>query len=198
MSHVAIGRGDFQLARALAEESLAGHRAAGFPKGEAQALTSLAIAARAEGDLQGALELLDESRRIVESIGFRWWLTGVLAITAEVFLELGRLEDARRSAQQALSFSQPMRDRRAVVYELGLLAQISASAGDTHQAGLLRGAAEAENERMPVGRWIHGHLERARESALPHGHPDFERGRASGREISLEDATALALERGDS
>ena len=122
----------------------------------------------------------------------------MLAVTAEVFLGLGRVEDALLNARQALSLSQSMHDRRAVVYELGLLAEISASAGDAHQAGLLWGAAEAENERMPVGGWIHGHLERERERVLPKGDPDFERGRASGRKMSLEDATSLALERGDS
>ena len=98
MSHIAIARRDFPLVRTLAEESLEGHRAAGFPKGEAQALSSLAVAARAEGDLEGALELLHESGRIAQAVGFRWWLAGVLANIGAVSLELGRLGDARRSA----------------------------------------------------------------------------------------------------
>ncbi len=80
----------------LAEESLAGHRRDGFRKGETQALTSLAEVARAEGDLEGALALLLESRPIAEEVGFRWWLSGVVARIGAVSLELGKLEDARR------------------------------------------------------------------------------------------------------
>lgn len=192
MSHVAIDRRDFPRVRALAKESLAGHRQSAFPKGEAQALTSLAVAARAEGDLEGALELLHESRRIAEEIGFRWWLSGVLARIGAVSLELGKLDDARDSARQALLLSRAMRDRKAVVYELGLLAEIDLKAGDSRRAGTLWGAAEAETERAPAGRWIHGAVEAERVLTLADA--EFEDGRKSGRELTLEDAMALTLE----
>ena len=88
LSDMARLRGDLPGARALAEESLAGHRRVGFRKGETQALTSLAEVVRAEGDLEGALELLEESRPIAEEVGFRWWLSGVLARIGAVSLEL--------------------------------------------------------------------------------------------------------------
>ena len=185
-------RGDLPGARALAEESLAGHRRVGFRKGETQALTSLAEVARAEGDLEGALELLEESRPIAEEVGFRWWLSGVLARIGAVSLELQRLDAARGNAQQALSLSLAMHDRKAVVYELGLLAEIAAEAGDRRRAGILWGAAEAENERAPAGRWIHGAIEPER--VLAHADSEFEEGRAVGRELALEDATTLALD----
>ena len=191
MSYVAIARRDFPLVRALAHESLAAHREVGFRKGEAQALTSLAVAARAEGDLDGALELLHESRRIVEAIGFRWWLSGVLANIGAVSLELGRLEDAQGSAREALELSRAMHDRKAVVYELSLLAEISARAGNLQLAGTLWGAAEAENERTPVGRWVHDAVDPER--VLAYADEEFERGRAIGRAMPLEDAMALAL-----
>ena len=195
MSHVAIARGDFDLTRKYAEESLAGHRRAAFPKGAAQALSSLAVVARVEGDLERALELLEESREIVDGIGFRWWHAGVLANIAGVTLELGRLDDAERNARQALSLSQAMRDRRAVVFELRLLAEISARAGNLQRAGMLWGVAEAEHERVPVGTWVHAQVELARIAARTD--PEFEAGRAAGRELSLEDAIALALEGGE-
>jgi predicted ATPase/class 3 adenylate cyclase len=188
-------RGDLPGARALAEESLAGHRRVGFRKGETQALTSLAEVARAEGDLDGALALLHESRPIAEAVGFRWWLSGVLARIGAVSLELGKLQDARRNAEQALALSRAMHDRKAVVYELGLLAEIAAEAGDRRRAGILWGAAEAENERAPAGRWIHGAIEPER--VLAHADSEFGEGRAGGRELSLEDAGAFALEGGE-
>ena len=104
--------------------------ASDFAKGATQALTSLADVAIAAGELEHALELLQESRDLCESVGFRWWLAGNLAKIGAVSLALGRLDDARESTQDALSISQAMRDRKAVVYELGLLAEIDARAGE--------------------------------------------------------------------
>ncbi len=61
-SNTAMRRDDPGRVRELAEESLAGHRlSGGWPKGESQALGSLAWVARAEGHPERALELLRES-----------------------------------------------------------------------------------------------------------------------------------------
>ena len=187
-------RGDLTRGRFLAEESLAGHRRTGFRKGEAHALTTLATIARADGDLEGVLELLQDAERITEETNFRWWQSGVLAKIGAVSLELGRIEDARRSAQEAARLSRTMNDRKALVYELALLAEIGGVAGDSRQAGTLWGAAEAENERMWTGRWLHGTVEPER--VLAYADEDFELGRAVGRELSVEAAIALALEDG--
>jgi hypothetical protein len=84
-----------------------------------------------------------------------------------------------------------MHDRRGTVFELRLLAEIAASAGDDRLAGTLHGAAEAENERLPVGRWIHEW--RPLPTEHEHATAEFEAGRAEGRELSLDDAVALAL-----
>jgi len=185
-------RGDLARARVLAEESLAGHRRNGFRRGEALVLTTLAAIARAEGDLGGALELLHEARSIAEETHFRWWLSGVLARIAAVSLELGRLDDAGQSARRALELSVGMNDRKAFVYELSLLAEISARDGESRRAGTLWGSAAAENDRMWVGRWLFGTLEPER--ILAYAGEAFELGLAAGRELPLEDAIALALE----
>ena len=84
-----------------------------------------------------------------------------------------------------------MHDRKAVVYELGLLAEIAAGL-EIVGARASWGAAEAENERAPAGRWIHGAIEPER--VLAHADSEFEEGRAVGRELALEDATTLALD----
>ncbi len=86
LANTVAQRGDWQRVQALAEESLAGHRRIGFPKGAAQALTSLADVAIAAGELEHALELLQESRDLCESVGFRWWLAGNLAKIGAVSL----------------------------------------------------------------------------------------------------------------
>ena len=178
LAHTAVQlRGDLARGRALAEESLASHRRTGFRKGEAHVLATQADIARAEGDLDGALELLHDARRIAEETRFRWWLSGVHAKIGAVSLELGKFDDAARSTRDALSLSRAMNDRRALVYELGLLAEISATTGSSRHAGTLWGAAEAEHERMWVGSWLFGTVEPER--VLAHSDDEFERGRAA-------------------
>ena len=116
----------------------------------------------------------------------------MLATIAAVSLELGQLDDAGQSARRALELSVGMNDRKAFVYELSLLAEISARCGDSRGAGTLWGAAAAENDRMWVGRWLFGTLEPER--ILAYADEEFELGRTVGRELSLEDAIAIALE----
>jgi hypothetical protein len=152
----------------------------------------LAWVARAEGEPERALDLLRESCALAETAGFRWWLAGMLANAGLVSMEVGSIADARTSVERALGLSHSMHDRRGTVYELRLLAEIAASAGDDRLAGTFVGAADAENERLPVGRWIHEWqplpTEQERASI------EFEAGRAEGRELSLDDAVALALD----
>ena len=191
-SNTAIRRGDVARVRAFAEESLAAHRRAGrFPKGEAQAVSSLAWVARQEGDLQRALELLDESGRMCDEAGFRWWRAGTLANAGDVLVELGRLDEARSRVQQALAISRSMHDRFGVVYELRLLAEVAAAAGDPRRAGVLLGATEAEHQRAPVGPWIHGSTTPSHLVELDD--PQFARGREEGRRLELDDAVGIAL-----
>ena len=191
-SNTAIRRGDVARVRTFAEESLAAHRRAGrFPKGEAQAVSSLAWVARQEGDLDRALELLDESGRMCDEAGFRWWRAGTLANAGEVLVELGRLDEARSRVQQALAMSRSMHDRFGVVYELRLLAEIDAAAGDLRRAGVLLGATEAEHQRAAVGPWIHGSMKPSH--LVEVDDPQFARGREEGRRLELDDAVGIAL-----
>jgi hypothetical protein len=78
------------------------------------------------------------------------------------------------------------------VYQLRLLAEIAAAAGDEQHAGTLLGAADAENERIPVGRYIHEW--RAPASLDEHVGTEFQAGVETGRELSLDDAVAFALD----
>jgi predicted ATPase/class 3 adenylate cyclase len=194
LADVALGRGDVPDGRRLAQESLAGCRQTGYRKGEAYVLWTLAEIAKAEGDLDAALALLHDSRRTADGTGFRWWVSGMSARIAALALELGRVDDARRSALEALALSRAINDRKGLVYEIGLLAEVNAKAGDQRLAGTLWGAAEAESERTWTGRWLHGTVEPER--VLAHADDEFELGRTAGRELALEDAVARAL--GDS
>ena len=83
-----------------------------------------------------------------------------------------------------------MRDRSAIVYELGLLAEIDAQAaaarGDA--VGSYRGRGGERRRRS----WIHGPCAPSASSSRD---AEFEDGLEDGRALSLEDAVALALGR---
>jgi predicted ATPase/class 3 adenylate cyclase len=191
LATASVQEGDMERVQALAEESLAAFRSiGGFAKGEAQALTSLAEVRQATGDLEGALELLEESRRLATRSGFRWWQAGTSARIAALLLDLGRLGDARVDAEQALALSSSMHDRSAIVYELGLLAELHIQTGESERAGTLWGAIEVEEARAPVGSWLHGQVR---------FHPcltdadGLVQGLEAGRRLELEEAVAFAL-----
>jgi tetratricopeptide (TPR) repeat protein len=191
LSNTSIRRGDVDRARNLAQESLEGHRrAGGFPKGETQALTTLAWVAKQEGDFDHALELLREARAKAAAAGFRWWEAGTLANIGAVSFEMGRLDEAAASTREALSISHSMHDRNGVVYELRLLAEIEAARGDARLAALLCGAIETEGHRLPIRLWAAHNW--ARDPVVPSSlDPDD---LAEGRRLSLDDAVALALD----
>ena len=180
--------------RSLAEESLAGHRRTGFRKGEAHALTTLATIARAEGDLEGALELLQEAGRIAEETNFRWWHSGVLAKIGAVVARArpDRRRSAQRPARRLVALAHDERPEGAGLRARAPCGDLLGRLETPDTPGTLWGAAEAENERTWTGRWLHGTVEPER--VLAYADEEFELGRAVGRELSLEAALALALE----
>lgn len=73
------------------------------------------------------------------------------------------------------------------VFAAAELASVAAALGDAATAGRLWGAIEAEEEAAPVGQWPRCKADY--ETALqPTAGPRFERGRAEGRLLSLDEA----------
>ena len=98
-----------------------------------------------------------------------------------------------RARRQALSVSRAMHDRKAIVYELDLARRDRRHDGPPVGApALLWGAAEAESERAPQAAGSTARSSRSVSSRIADA--EFEEGRAAGRELSLEDAMALALD----
>jgi len=81
-----------------------------------------------------------------------------------------------------------------------LLARTALNKGHTERAGRLWGAVEAEEKRAPPGWWLltRPHERYNREpyiSPLLASHdPQFERGRAEGQQLSLDQAISYAVE----
>ena len=84
-----------------------------------------------------------------------------------------------------------MRDRAGRVFGVGLLARAAAEAGDYERAGLLWGAIEDEDAGAPLGGWRR-HRQENEERIKELAGPEFEPARARGRELTLDEAVALA------
>lgn len=185
---IACRLGDPDGARAIlleVEESLARVQA---PRLEAQLPGTLATVELLSGNDAAALELLLESARRAEAIGFVWWgavMTGNAAETAE---SLGRTDQALQLARRALALCHELGDRQNTVWGLATLATLAYASGEADRAAVLWGAVEAEERRARLGVW-----ERQRESfaarlgALPSD------GVQRGRTLTLGEAVAYGL-----
>jgi tetratricopeptide (TPR) repeat protein len=183
--------GDSKKALALCEESRALHR--GRSKwAEAQAASLLGTLAFEDDRHQEAFELLDQSAELAEEAGFRWWRTHALLTAAEYALKLNRPDQARARTLEGLSIARAMTDRQSITYGLALLAWAAVAEGKSERAGRLWGAIEAEEEHARIGQWESERESYAQRILVGSG-PDFDRGRAEGRSLSLDEAVDYAL-----
>jgi predicted ATPase len=180
--------GDVDRARALIDESLA------LDSGkfnEAGALTVLGDLAFDEDRYDEALELLDRSARLAGEIEFVWWQKNALDTAADYALRIGRVDHAVARLRESLPIARTIGDRQGTVYELALLAWAASATGELERAGRMWGAIDAEAARGRIGQW-----EDEREDYASHvvaDAPEFERGVAEGRQLSLDEAVDLAL-----
>jgi tetratricopeptide (TPR) repeat protein len=186
--------GDAQKARALADQSLRLCRQIGFTKGEAVAEGVLGTFMRKDGDAVAAVEQFERSVELADRSGFWWWKAWTLLEIAEVLLELGRLAEAGARARAALPLLVRMGDRPGTMYAVATVARLAAEMGDPARAGRFWGAIEAEEARAPAAAWEGERDEFARLIQARASGPEYERGRAEGRALSLEQAVAEALQ----
>jgi predicted ATPase/class 3 adenylate cyclase len=181
-------QGDHSRARALCDESLSLHRSM---SGEAQVLSLLGDIAFAEGKGEEALRLLRDSARLAGEAGFRWWRKNALVTLAEYAVRMGKPDDARGAARDALADSQSIGDRQGMIYGIALLAWVAVGQGREEEAGRLWGAIEADVERAPVGHWENERDDYAQRVVASSA--GFERGRADGHQLSLSQAAEEGL-----
>jgi hypothetical protein len=121
-----------------------------------------------------------------------WWESGLLAELASLSLNAGRVDEAEEHARKALGLADALRDRAGRVFGVGLLACIAAERGESEHAGLLWGSIEEADAVAPLGGW-RGHRRECEASISRVAGPEFEQGRAAGRELTLDAAVAVAL-----
>jgi hypothetical protein len=155
-------------------------------------LTLLGEIAFEEGRPEESIELLDRSAARAKEIDWGWWQKIALQLAAEFTLRLGRPDDALPRIRDSLVIARTIQDRQGLAYGLTLLAWVAAGRGQAERAGRLWGAVEGEAARGRIGQW-----ESEREEYASHvfavAGPEFERSRADGRSLSLDEAAEYAL-----
>ena len=192
----AMRRGELDRARKLVEQSQEIHQRRIHRVGEMQTVGTLGAIDRDAGNEERAAELIRESAAIAREVGNRWWESGMLVELAHLAVNAGRLDEGENHVRDALTLAEEMRDRGVRVFGVALLACVAAKRRQLQRAGQLWAAVENEQVGAPLGGWRRHRATceaRIREAA----NADFERGRAAGHALTLDDAVSLALEPGD-
>ena len=182
----ALLRGDVERARELADRSLEIHRRLGNDKGACQPLALLGALALQTGDRADGVALLEESAELAKKISWRWWRAGTVSALAEVAIAERRGADARTLLRESLDLALQVGDRVGLSWYLSQFALTLAQEGRTEDAGRVWGAVEAAAAFIPGGPWPRDADALDRELKQFAGLA-FERGRESGRALSLED-----------
>jgi hypothetical protein len=188
----ALQRGELQRARQLTEASDELYVRSGHGWGRALTIGVLGAITRDEGDTERALELMAEGAALAHEFRIPWWEAGLLAEIAALALNAGRVDDAEQHAKGSLALADELRDRSGRVFGIGLLACVAAEHGYYEHAGVLWGSIEESDAVAPLGGW-RGHRRECETWIRRAASPEFERGRAAGRELTLDAAVARAL-----
>jgi predicted ATPase/class 3 adenylate cyclase len=188
----ALQRGELERARELAEASDDLYLQSGVPWGRSLTSGLLGAIARDEKDEQRAFDLMAEGAALAHEFGILWWEGGLLAELASLSLNAGRVDEAEERARTSLGIASALRDQPGRVFGVGLLACVAAARGQREHAGLLWGSIEEADAVAPLGGW-RGHRRECETLISGVAGPEFERGRAAGRKLTLEAAVALAL-----
>jgi predicted ATPase/class 3 adenylate cyclase len=188
----ALERGELGRARELTEASDELYVQSGDAWGRVLTAGVLGAIARDEGDAERAFELMAEGAALARELRVVWWEGGLLAELASLTLNAGRIDEAEEYARKSLALADELRDRSGRVFGVGLLACVAAERGEREHAGLLWGSIEEAEAVAPLGGWRR-HRRECEALIRAAAGPEFEQGRAAGRELTLDAAVALAL-----
>jgi predicted ATPase/class 3 adenylate cyclase len=188
----ALQRGELERARELTEASDELFVRSGDAWGRILTIGVLGAIARDEGDAQRAFDLMADGAALAHQFRLLWWEAGLLAELASLSLNAGRVDEAEEHARTSLGIANELRDRPGRIFGVGLLACVAAARGQCEHAGRLWGSIEEADAVGPLGGW-RGHRRECEAWVSRAAGAEFERGRAAGRELTLNAAVALAL-----
>lgn len=194
LARVAL-RTDVAEGRRLAREALDVSVASGDEPGRSNALHLLGVGAQIAGDLLEARQWMSERLALVRATENGLLIASEASNLSMVERQLGNLETAEALAREALDVGERSGDRFTTPFAISGLAAIATTRREYERAATLVGAAEAimESQQMAWPPDERPHYERML-TALPEamGSEAFERARAAGRSMAVEDAIDLA------
>jgi hypothetical protein len=187
LAYRARERGDVELARALVDELQRDTRDR-YPLIQAQGALLLAYLAFAEGRMEDAQILLDQSHELASGLRWAWWETTVGTARLTVALEQGDLANAERHGRSTLALEVEEEYGLAALQTITGLARIALARDDLERAGLLWGAISEQ-----AGGMLGPRAQRWRDDLRGETRPSFLAAAERGRELELWDAAAVAL-----
>lgn len=195
LGHVAEARGDQKGAMTLYEESLAYLRAGGRSGSLGRTLSSLGNVARALGDYERARLYLEQSLTWARETRFSWAVASGLVSLGHVACEQGDFGRARTLYREGLELYRSMPNPTALAWCLNGVVVVLAAGGSYERAAWVCGAIEHLHQMADAAQeteW--GTFARACGSARQAlGDDGFERARAAGAALSLEQIIGYAL-----
>jgi predicted ATPase len=188
-AHDAANRGARDEAVALADQSLELSRAHGFARNEIHILTLQGGLELEDGDEDRGVALMEEAIARARAVGFVWWEMVTLNHVAGKLLVRRNPRRAAPYALRVFELAERTGDRGMICATLVQFARFAAFFGDARRAGRLWGVVEAEVEREPVPGWVPEETQHT-DAILALRGPEFDRGVAEGRRLTLADAVA--------
>jgi tetratricopeptide (TPR) repeat protein len=196
---VAHDRGDYSTARSFYEQNLALSRELGDKWGMSTSLNNLGNASYAEGDYPAARSYHEESLALKRELGDKSGISISLNNQANVAVMQGDHQAARVLHEESLALRRELGDTMSIALNLAGLAEAWAETEQStwvEKGTRLLGASDAVREALdvvmdPDDRKPYEHVVAMARSLL--GEEQFERLRAEGREMSLEQAIEYAL-----
>jgi predicted ATPase len=159
------------------------------------ALNNLGSTAIQSEEWERAIELCGQSAALRREIGDEWGVALALCNVAFAEVRLGRLASAATSLREALETSTRIDAKIVVGSCLDVSVELAAARGRLHEATRVAGAATRLQEELGSTRdsFEGGFFERAVESLRASLGVEADAELQRGRELSLDDAAALAL-----
>lgn len=194
---VAIYRDDLTGAQGYFDQSLTGWRSLGDEQGMVVALNRMGLALRYQGDSDGAARHYDESLQLARRLHMTYYVSAALHNLGQMEHHRGNDSRAYPLLVESLSLIQQLRDRPSISIVLADIAGVWAARVQPERAARLFGAAQVLRDNMQVTMYSAQRLAYERDIASAAAQLDaatWEAAWAQGRDMSLEDACALAVE----
>jgi len=195
LGRAVLGEGDAVAARSYFEEAAELAQASGQAEVVAMSRFNLGFAALSIGDFDRARRELEAAKGGFTTLGDRYGVARSLAALGSVAVHEGRVGEALPLLRDSVALALTLGDRDDIAWALQLLA-VALSGSQSERAARLLGAAEVLREAL--GARLEGTELALHEQTLAtlesRSDPEtIRRARASGRNLSLEEAVDLAL-----